>query len=112
MHILDFRIRLAQQGLAEKTVNYNVIALRSFCKFLAKNDIETIAPEKIELAKIPPRQVSYLLEEEIMRLMEMPFQIDQEELKQWRDFAILQTLFGTGLRVSELINLKISDINL
>lgn len=112
MHILDFRIRLAQQGLAEKTVNYNVIALRSFCKFLAKNDIETIAPEKIELAKIPPRQVSYLLEEEIMRLMEMPFQIDQEELKQRRDFAILQTLFGTGLRVSELINLKISDINL
>lgn len=112
MHVLDFRIRLAQQGLAEKTINYNVIALRSFCKYLAKNDIDTIAPEKIELAKIPPRQVSFLLEDEITRLLEMPLHTERNELRQWRDFAILQTLFGTGLRVSELINLKISDINL
>ena len=110
IHILDFKMQLAQMGLSPKTANYHVIALRSFFKFLFRSDIETLAPEKIDLAKIPPRQVSYLLESEIKRILEIAR--EDTSLKGSRDYAILQTLYGTGLRVTELITLKISDIKL
>ena len=107
--ILDFRISLAQWKMSEKTVNYHIIGLRSFLKFLFKNDINTLAPDKVELAKIPPRQISYLLPEEVERILEMPDRVEKNELKRARDNAILETLFRTGLRVSELIELKIWD---
>ncbi|MBQ7074152.1 tyrosine-type recombinase/integrase [bacterium] len=93
--------------MSEKTVNYHIIGLRSFLKFLFKNDINTLAPDKVELAKIPPRQISYLLPEEVERILEMPDRVEKNELKRARDNAILETLFRTGLRVSELIELKI-----
>lgn len=103
-HIHDFRMYLNQQSLSIKTVNYHIVALRSFFKFLTRNDIETISPEKLDLAKIPPRQLSYLTEHEITNILSAPQDL--------RDSAILYTLYGTWLRVSELTSLKIKDINL
>jgi site-specific recombinase XerD len=110
IHIQDFRIALIKQRLNPKTVNYHIIGLRSFFKFLLRNDIETIAPEKLELAKIPPRQLSYLHEEEINTILNAPAQSKGNPLKILRDQAILSMLYGTGLRVTELISLKKTDI--
>ena len=104
---------LIQQGLSPKTVNYHIVALRSFFKFLIRNDIETISPEKLDLAKIPPRQVNYLTKEEVTKILEAPKSTHPDSnVLSLRDTAILQTLYGTGLRVTELISLKINDIHI
>jgi len=92
------------------TQNYHVIALRAFLKFLVKRDYKSLAPEKIELAKTPSRMVEFLDYEEVQRLIEATEQ-EPEEILQLRDRAILETLFSTGLRVSELCSLKREQIN-
>jgi integrase/recombinase XerD len=112
LHIQDFRIFLTKQGLSYKTINYHIVGLRSFFKFLMRIDVETIAPDRLELAKIPPRQLSYLSEIEVEKILNAPIEFEKNSLKSLRDQAILYTLYGTGLRVTELISLKKSDINL
>ena len=72
IHVQDFRMFLSKQGLSTKTVNYHVVGLRSFFKFLLRNDIDTIAPDKLDLAKIPPRQLCYLNEDEIEKILGAP----------------------------------------
>lgn len=115
------------EELKKNTQNYHLIALRSFLKYLAKRDIETLAPEKIELMKMPDREVSFLDGSDLNRILESPFKniskkaLEHESKKSampptlliaYRDKAILELLFSTGLRVSELANLKIQDVNL
>ncbi|MBI4054350.1 MAG: tyrosine-type recombinase/integrase [Candidatus Doudnabacteria bacterium] len=87
------------------TQNYHVIALRSFLKYLAKNNIATLPAEKIELARTASRQVQYLEAEEVRRLIEAVKE-EPNEIIRLRDRAILETLFSTGLRVSELASLS------
>lgn len=96
--------------LKKKTQNYHLIALRAFLKYLAKRDIPTLAPEKIELAKQEERQIEYLIGSELEELLAAPAK--NNGIIAYRDKAILELLFSTGLRVSELANLKRSDINL
>ncbi len=112
MHIQDFRTYLIKQGLSPKTVNYHAVGLRSFFKFMLRNDVETLSPEKIDLAKIPPRRVSYLSEQQVQDILVAPWIFEKNTLKIARDKAILATLYGTGLRVTELITLKTKDIKL
>lgn len=100
------------ESLKKNTQNYHLIALRSFLKYLAKRDVATLAAEKIELMKMPERQVSFLEGDELTRLLEAPTKVDEPIIIQKRDQAILATLFSTGLRVSELANLKIEQVNL
>jgi len=97
--------------LGRKTQNYHLIALRSFLKYLSKRDIKSLAPVKIELADIEERQVSFLEPEELERLFAAT-QSEKNDLIRLRDRAILETLFSTGLRVSELVNLKKESVNL
>ncbi len=97
-------------NLKKSTQNYHLIALRSFLKYLQKIDIKTLAPEKIELAKHGTRQVEVLDEDELDRLREAP--LESGGIIGKRDKAIIEMLFSTGLRVSELANLKIDDVNL
>ena len=112
IHIQDFRTYLIKQGLSQKTVNYHAVGLRSFFKFMLRNDVNTLSPEKIDLAKTPPRQVSYLSEEQVHKILEAPSIFEKKPLKILRDKAILATLYGTWLRVTELITLKTLDIRL
>lgn len=93
------------------TQNYHLIALRAFLKYLIKQDIETLAPEKIELPKNPQRQVEFLEGDELQRLFDAT-KLEKDEITRLRDTAILQTLFSTGLRVSELASLRRDNINL
>ena len=112
IHIQDFRTALIKQGLSPKTVNYHAVWLRSFFKFLLRNDVETLSPEKVDLAKIPPRRVSYLSEEQVQSILNAPSKYEENSLKVLRDKAILATLYWTWLRVTELITLKTKDIKL
>jgi site-specific recombinase XerD len=94
--------------LTKKTQNYYLIALRAFLKFLRKRDIDSLSPEKIELAKIGERGLDLISSDELERLLCAP---EGADVKSLRDKAILELLFSTGLRVSELCSLN-SDIDL
>ena len=104
------------EPLKKNTQNYHLIALRSFLKYLAKRDIKTLAPEKIELMKMPDRNIDFIEGSDLNRLLEAPFKITPENntaiLITHRDKSILELLFSTGLRVSELAKLKKENINL
>ncbi len=110
--VLKFRKYLDSLWLKQKTINYHIIALRAFLKFLIKNDISAPNPEKFELSKLPPREISYLTEEEIQKLLEAPKKIEKNEIIKLRNEAILHILYWSWLRVSELINLKIENIKM
>lgn len=99
------------QPLMLITQNYHLIALRAFLKYLSKQDVKTLAPEKIELPKNPERQVEFLENNELERLF-AAVQKEKNEMLRLRDDAILKTLFSTGLRVSELCSLKRDGVNL
>lgn len=97
-----------KEFLKKRTQNYYLIALRSFLRYLAKRNIKSLSPEKIELAKVSERSIDFISGQELKRLIEGACGND---LKSLRDRAILELLFSTGLRVSELCSLQ-SDINL
>lgn len=95
--------------LQKTTQNYHLIALRSFLKFCVKREIPAMAPDKIELAKTVRKQVTFLTPEEVERMFE---QAKIDTLQGLRDRAILELLFSSGLRVSELVGLDTDHINL
>lgn len=97
------------QLLSVKTQNYHIIALRAFLKFCLKNDIVALSPEKIDLSKIPDRTVESLNRDELERLFSA---IDIGSISGLRDRAILETLYSTGLRVSELVALNRNLVDL
>lgn len=97
------------RGLSVKTQSYHIIALRAFLKYLIKKDVRTLAPEKIELGKIPARTVEVLSREELERIFKA---VDHTKKNGPRDIAILETLYSTGLRVSELAGLNREQVDL
>jgi site-specific recombinase XerD len=95
--------------MTRRTQGYHVIALRSFLKWLVKNDYAVMSPEKIELPKVEERQVKFLNGEQVDRLLSAP---SLSTIQGKRDKAILEVLFSTGLRVSELVSLDRDRIDL
>lgn len=95
--------------LQKSTQNYHLIALRSFLKFCSKRGIPALAPDKIELARTKRTQVTWLNEDELERIFALP---DTTKLAGLRDRALLELLFSSGLRVSELVALDRDHINL
>lgn len=112
--VREFRLWLNRQpgtnkdSMKRRTQNYYLIALRAYLKFLRKRDIPSLSPEKIELAKVPERHLDLISPLELDRLLKAT---DGESEKALRDKAILEMLFSTGLRVSELCSLD-SDLDL
>lgn len=110
-----YRLMLArtktEQGekLTAKTQSYYLIALRAFLKWLIKNDYKVMAPEKIELPKPEARQMTFLSVDQMLQVLKMP---DVKTIAGLRDRAILEVLFSTGLRVSELVSLDREQVNL
>lgn len=101
--IKDFRAHLARKANLKKlTQTYYAIAIRNFLKYLIKNDYEVLSPDKIELPKIPRREIEIIEYADLERFLSAPA---QNTLRGLRDRAILETLFSTGLRISELCNL-------
>ena len=111
--VREFRVALNRSGgvsgtMKKNTQNYHLIALRAFLKFLRKRDIDSLNPERIELAKVGGRDLDLITAEELGRLMRGP---QGDELPELRDRAILELFFSTGLRVSELCSLN-ADLDL
>jgi site-specific recombinase XerD len=121
--IREFRLWLNRQPgtgnatMKRRTQNYYLIALRAFLKYLRKRGVEGLNPERIELAKLPERQIDVVTAQELDRLLKAPEDALKNEedpekrLRYLRDKAILELLFSTGLRVAELCALN-SDIDL
>ena len=113
--VVKYRVFLSRfefkQGLtlSRATQAYHVICLRSFLKFLIKRDVQTLAPEKIELPKTESKSLKFLSAEQVKILLNSP---GISTLSQLRDKVILEVLFSTGLRVSELVNLNRNEIDL
>ncbi|MDQ3076362.1 MAG: tyrosine-type recombinase/integrase [bacterium] len=101
-------IKAKDKTLSKKTQNYYLIALRAFLKYLARQGVKSLPSERIELAKVGERQLDLITDTELGRLLDSP---NGTEMKDVRDRAILELLFSTGLRVSELCSLS-SDIDL
>lgn len=115
-HLRRFRLYLAQQyynpykgALKRQSQNYFLIAIRSMLKYLIKQEIEVISPEKIELGKTRDREIRFLPPEDLELLFKT---VNYRTRQGLRDRAIMEVLFSTGLRVSELSNLNRDQINL
>lgn len=117
--VREFRLYLNRQAgtkvggrmepMKRRTQNYYLIALRAFLKYLRKRGVGSLNPERIELAKVPERSLDLISEAELRRLLSAP-KVNTLEGK--RDRAILELLFSTGLRISELCGLSIDDVDL
>ena len=97
-----------EEELATITQSYHLIALRGFLHYLSGRDILSLAPDKISLPKVSRKQVTFLYKEEVGRLLA---QIDAGTEQGLRDRAIIELLFSSGLRVSELVNLDRDHVN-
>ena len=114
--VREFRLHLNRQPgvsstMKHKTQNYYLIALRAFLKFLRKRDVESLNPERIELAKVGQRDLDLISSSELERLMRAPAGAHANASKAdtlvgLRDKAIIELFFSTGLRVSELCSLN------
>lgn len=113
-HVKRYRLHLARQvnqageTLTTRTQSYYMIALRSFLKWLVKVDVPVLAPEKIDLPKLEAQQMQFVSPEQLERLLQQP---DVSDLAGLRDRAILEVLFSTGLRVSELVSLDRDQVD-
>ena len=118
--IREFRLWLNRQSagnnkatgdtMKKRTQNYYLIALRTFLKFLARRGIKSLSADQIELAKVGDRSIDVITPDELKRLLNAPDSEENPE-KKARGKAILELLFSTGLRVSELCSLT-NDLDL
>ena len=97
--VREFRIALARRDLKKNTQSYYVIAIRNFLKYLIRRGIAALPPETVELPKVSRRDIEVLSYDELERILAAP---KGDNLRGLRDRAILETLFSTGLRLSEL----------
>src|SRR3989344_6339893 len=114
--IREFRLYLSHQyrnkfkgELKRQTQTYFLVALRSFFRYLVRQKINTLSPDMIELGKQRDREIKFLQEEHLIRLFKA---VETKDILGLRDKAILEVLFSTGLRVSELVNLNREQVNL
>lgn len=101
--VRSFRVYLAKKQIKKITQSYYVIAIRNFLKYLIKKNIKVLPPETIELPKISRRDIETLEYGELERLISS---VKENKLRDLRDKAVLETLFSTGLRLSELCSLN------
>ena len=116
--IRKYRIWLNRKNLDRKTQNFLLIALRGFLKYLLRRRVAAIPPEVVELAKTPAHRLDIIDTDDVERILHAPLQNNahakQKEdamLPHLRDRAILELLFSTGLRVSELCALDREHVN-
>lgn len=109
LHLSRWTDPNTKKTLKRITQNYFMIALRAFLRYLARQDVTSLSPEKVELGEQDPRPLKIINDSQLQRVLDCPNVTEKAGL---RDRAILETLFSTGLRVSELTSLDKDKINL
>jgi site-specific recombinase XerD len=114
--VRNFRLYLSHEyknqdkgALKRQTQNYFLVALRSFLRYLVRQRVQSLSPDMVELGKNRDRIIKFLSTEELKRLFEI---VDSKDEKGLRDRTILEVLFSTGLRVSELVALNREQVNI
>jgi len=118
--VRQYRLWLNRKNLKKNTQNYHLIALRTFLKYLARVSVPSLPAERVELAKVGERDLDLISSDELERLLEAPIlrretsedKKAEDKEKRLRDKAILELLFSTGLRVSELCSLTEDMVDL
>lgn len=103
-----WRLSLSDSGLSVKTVNAHIITIRSWLKYLKKEQIWCLDPTTLDLMRVQDREVTFLTGEEIERFFSA---IQRETIQGKRDYAICECIYSTGLRISELTALNRQDVN-
>jgi site-specific recombinase XerD len=113
--VRNFRLYLSHEyknpdkgALKRQTQNYFLVALRSFLRYLVRQRVQSLSPDMVELGKNRDRIIKFLSPEELKRLFDVVNPKDEIGL---RDRTILEVLFSTGLRVSELVSLNREQAN-
>lgn len=104
-----YKNETTNEELSLITQSYHLIALRGFLTYLSRRNITSLAADKIILPKTARKQVTFLQYDEVVRMIN---QIPTDTEAGLRDRAIVELLFSSGLRVSELVNLNRDHINL
>lgn len=108
--VIAYLLSLQKKGRATSTISRNLASIRSFYQYISKNKIiENDPTSELESPKVEKKLPQILSTQEVELLLEQPKCID---LKGFRDKAMLELLYATGIRVSELISLDLSDINI
>lgn len=109
--ILDFQLHLQEKNpsLGKQTLNYYLIAVRAWLKYLIGRDVKVMPPDKVTLAKTGARQIHFLEPDEVRRLIDAE---DPNSKTILRDQAVLELLFSSGLRMSELTSLTRNAVNI
>ncbi len=108
--IITFQYHLKTRGISTSSVARKIAALKSFCRFLRKNeDITVDITQNLEAPRTTKKLPSVLTQDEIGKVFNLP---EEEKPRLLRNRAMLEVLYGTGVRVSELINIKLEDLNL
>ena len=105
----ESRLIRIKKNFKKNTINYHLIALRSFLKYLDEKKINSLKPENIELAQMPKVKKNSLSKTETEKLLNAPLKLEADRIIQFRDKAILEVLFSTGIRVGEMAKLKRKD---
>lgn len=110
--VIEFQSFLLRNHIpapSKSTVNFYLIALRGLLKYLSDEDLKVLSPQKIVLAKTPHRQIQFLDGDDLEKIKQS---ISGDHLAELRNRAIVDVLFSTGLRVSELVGLKRNQVSL
>ncbi len=105
----EYLYKVATKRISIKTANAYMISIRSFLKYLEKKGHKSLSATSIDLIKAEPRQVEFLTKDELKRLFSTP---DTSSIIWTRDLAIMEMIYSTGLRISELTSLNINDVDL
>ena len=109
-HISQYLETMRDNQKSTATISRTLASLRAFCQYLLKEGILVQNPARvIALPKIEKRIPKILTEEQITKLLDQP---NMNDMKGIRDRAMLEVLYATGIRVSELIGLRVTDVNL
>lgn len=97
--VRDFRRALARRDLTKATQSYYAIAIRNFLRYLRRHDVEALDPDKVELPKVEKRQIDAIDERDLALLLAADY---DDGLRGLRDRALIEVLFSTGMRLSEV----------
>ncbi len=112
-HVRSWIVDLAKESISNRSINRKVTSVRSYFKFMQKSMPDLKNPcDRIQSLKIPKRLPSIVRESEVLQFYDCIFNDEAEDYFKWRDYLILELLYNTGIRRSELIQLTIRDVNL